>query len=79
MYELITNDDKGTAPEVAQTLDELAREGARRMIAIALELEAEEYIQKLRRLRDELGHALVVRNGKARGRTVTLGAGVVKI
>ena len=79
MVELITNDGQGTAPEVNQTLDELARAGARRMIAAALELEAEQYVQKMSHLRDELGHAMVVRNGKAKERTVTLGAGVVKI
>jgi len=79
MYELITNEPESTTPEVAQTLDELAREGARRMIAEALELEVEEYIQTMRHLRDEQGHALVVRNGRARVRTVTLGAGVVNI
>lgn len=79
MYELITNDGQGIAPEVAQTLDELAREGARRMIAAALELEAETYVQKMSHLRDELERAMVVRNGKAKERTVTLGAGAVKI
>jgi hypothetical protein len=35
------------------------------MIEEALELEVDEYIQKLRHRRDENGHALVVRNGKA--------------
>ena len=79
MLELITSDREGTVPEVAQTLDELARKGARRMIAAALALEAEEYVQKMGQLRDEQGHALVVRNGKGQERTVTLGAGVVKI
>jgi len=33
----------------------------------------------MRHLRDDRGHALVVRNGKSNERTVTLGAGVVKI
>lgn len=79
MYELITNDAEGTAPEVTQSLDELAREGARRMIAKALKLEVDEHIEKLSHLRNERGHALVVRNGKGRERTLTLGAGVVKI
>ena len=79
MYELITNDAEGTAPEVTQSLDELAREGARRMIAKALKLEVDEYIEKLSHLRNKRGHALVVRNGKGRERTLTLGAGVVKI
>ena len=79
MLELITNDAEAIAPEVTETLDELARVGARRMIVEALELEVEQHIQIMRRLRDEDGHALVVRNGRARERTVTLGAGVVKI
>jgi transposase-like protein len=79
MLELITNESEGTAHEVSQSLDELAREGARRMIAEALELEVEEYIERMRCLRDERGHAQVVRNGRAQERTVTLGAGVVKL
>jgi transposase-like protein len=74
-----TNDIQGQIPEVVRTLDELAREGARRMIEEALELEVDEYIQKLRHRRDENGHALVVRNGKARPRTVSLGAGPVEL
>jgi transposase-like protein len=62
-----------------QTLDELAREGARRMISAALEAEVEEYIAKRRAERDEQGHALVVRNGRAQERTVILGAGGFKL
>ena len=64
--------------ELTQSLDELAREGARRMILAALELEVGQYVEKLRHLRDENGHALVVRNGKAEPRTVSLGAGSIK-
>ena len=33
------------------------------MIAIALRIEVEQYMQSLRHLRDDHGHALVVRNG----------------
>lgn len=79
MLELITKDAEATAPELTQTLDELARQGARRMIAEALQLEVDEHVHRMRHLRDEQAHTLVVRNGKARERTVTLGAGVVKI
>ncbi len=79
MWELITNDTDKASPEIAQTLDELARMGARRMIAAALEAEVEDYLEKFRHLRDEQGHAVVVRNGKAQERTLTMGAGVVKI
>ena len=79
MLEITTDEQRSTAPEVMQSLDELAREGARRMIAAALSLEADEYIGKLRHLRDEQGHAMVVRNGRAQERTVCLGAGPVNI
>ena len=64
---------------VATALDELAREGARRMILAALEIEVEEYRQQYRDARDPRGHALVVRNGQARPRRLTVGAGTVTI
>jgi hypothetical protein len=51
-----TNDIQGQIPQVVRSLDKLAREWARRMVAEALEVE--EYIQRLRHLRDENGHAL---------------------
>jgi putative transposase len=79
MFKLITNDLEGQAPEITQSLDELAREGARRMIVAALELEVDQYVRELRHLRDELDHALVVRNGYAQERTIQLGAGPVKV
>ena len=79
MLKLITDDREGQAPEITQLLDDLAREGARRMILAALELEVDQYIQQLHHLRDEFGHAMVVRNGHAQERTVRLGAGPVKL
>jgi len=60
-------------------LDVLAREGARRMLLAALEAEVNDYIELFHQVRDEQGHAMVVRNGKARERTVLLGAGSVKV
>jgi len=47
-------------------LDELAREGARRMIAAALRAEADEYVERFGDEVGEDGHRLVVRNGRAR-------------
>jgi putative transposase len=80
MVKLTTNDSTGKAPEITHTLDELAREGARRMILEALELEVEQYVQALRHLRDEQGRALVVRNGKSHhARTVQMGAGSIQV
>ena len=60
-------------------LDELAREGARRMLLAALEVEVGEYLERHAGERDHRGHALVVRNGKTRPRNVTLGAGTIPI
>ena len=60
-------------------LDEIARAGARRMLAEALEAEVADYIEAAREQRDEQGYALVVRNGYAREREVLLGAGSVAL
>jgi hypothetical protein len=60
-------------------LEEIARAGARRMLAEALEAEVRDYIEAAREQRDEQGHALVVRNGYAREREVLLGAGSVAL
>ena len=65
--------------EMLPTLDELAREGARRMLSSALEAEVASYLQTHHDARDEKGHALVVRNGKARERQVTMGSGTVGV
>ena len=61
------------------TLDDLAREGARRMIAAALEAEVDEYVGSLVEEVGEDGKRLVVRNGHARERRVTVGSGTVPI
>ena len=65
--------------ETRSALDELAREGARRMLAEALEAEVAAYVESHRGTRDEEGHALVVRNGHGRTRKVTVGSGTVEV
>src|SRR3954463_6403094 len=65
--------------EIAVTIDELAREGARRMIAAALKAEADDYIERFVEERGEDGKRLVVRNGRARERRGTVGAGTVAV
>ena len=64
---------------VRSLLDEIAREGARRMLVEALKLEATDYIEQCRGIRGEDGRALVVGNGKAQARHVTLGCGTLEI
>lgn len=65
--------------ELPLDLDEIARRGARRMLAEALEAEVADYIEAARGQQDEQGHALVVRNGHAREREVLSGAGSVEV
>lgn len=77
MLKIITQE--GETPEENISLDDLAREGARRMIQAALEVEVDEYINRLKNERDENGRAMVVRNGKAKSRRVTVGSGTVDI
>jgi putative transposase len=60
-------------------LDEIAREGARRMLVAALETEVAAYLEAHRDERDADGHALIVRNDKGRARKVTVGAGTLPV
>src|SRR6185437_3511130 len=69
-------DGSGAARSAASSvIDELVREGARRMLAEALRAEVEAYIAQFADVRDEKGHRLVVRNGCHESRTVTTSAG----
>jgi putative transposase len=65
--------------EITLALDDLAREGARRMIAAALRAEADEYVERFSDEVDEDGHRIVVRNGRARERKVTVGSGTIPV
>jgi Transposase, Mutator family len=69
----------GEGSENRVTLDGLARDGARRMIAAALEAEVDEYVGWFVDEVDGDGKRLVVRNGRARQRKVTVGSGTVPI
>ena len=60
-------------------LDEIVLDGARRMLAAALEAEVDAYIAGLADERDERGHRLVVRNGHAEPRTITTAAGPIEV
>jgi putative transposase len=71
--------DESAREEFAAGLDEIVREGARRMLAAALEAEVQEYLAAFADQVDELGRRLVVRNGHARPRPVTTAAGAVQV
>jgi len=72
MLRVAVDDDAST--ELALDLDAICREGARRMLAAALEAEADAYTAALIDEVDSDGHRLVVRNGHARPRVVATGA-----
>jgi putative transposase len=67
------------AGELRLDLDAIVREGARRMLAAALEAEVDDYLAAHAAERDEYGRRLVVRNGHARERQVTTAAGAVAV
>jgi transposase-like protein len=60
-------------------IDEIVRDGARRMLAAALEAEVAAYIAAQADQIDERGRRLVVRNGHARPREVLTSAGAVEV
>jgi transposase-like protein len=60
-------------------IDEIVREGARRMLAEALQAEVDAYIARFAGVRDENGHRLVVRNGTHAARDVLTSAGLVPV
>jgi putative transposase len=71
--------DAPTSAEMTWSLDEIVREGARRMLAAALEAEVDAYVSGLVDELDEHGKRLVVRNGHAEARQVATGAGPVEV
>ena len=71
--------DEAAREDLAAGLDEIVREGARRMLAAALEDEVAAYIAAHAADRDENGRRLVVRNGHARPRQVTTAAGALEV
>jgi putative transposase len=68
-----------TASGLRLDLDQIVREGARRMLAAALEAEVDDYLAAAAAERDERGRRLVVRNGHARQREVLTAAGAVVV
>jgi transposase-like protein len=73
----VVNADGST--ESGSLIDEIVREGAKRMLAAALEAEVNSYLAQLADQRDVSGHRLVVRNGYHAARTVTTAAGPVQV
>src|SRR4029453_4335910 len=71
--------DEAAQAELRTDLDGLAREGARRMLAAALEAGVGASLAAFAAERDEGGRRLVVRNGHARQREVATVAGAIPV
>jgi transposase-like protein len=81
MLTAVTNSDDAPAGPVdgGSLIDEIVREGARRMLAAALEAEVAASIAAHASELDERGRRLVVRNGHAVPRQVLTSAGAVAV
>jgi transposase-like protein len=77
MLSVVNNAEAGAEGRLG--LDGICREGARTMLAAALEADVDAYLAELVDERDEDGHRLVTRNGHARRRKVQTVAGAVEI
>ena len=60
-------------------LTPILREGAQKMLAMAIELEAQMWLEERASLIDENGHRLVVRNGHQPARSIQTGVGDVEL
>jgi transposase-like protein len=73
------DDSRDAASSGTSVIDEIVRDGARRMLAAALQAEVEDYIARFSDERDEAGRRLVVRNGSHQPREVMTAAGAVEV
>ncbi|MBP2708703.1 IS256 family transposase [Microbispora sp. RL4-1S] len=78
MPELSAGDD-APAPVSSSLIDQLVREGARKMLAAALQAEVDAYINAFAGERDEVGRRLVVRNGSHTPREILTAAGAIEV
>jgi transposase-like protein len=72
-------EERAAAGGSSALIDEIVREGARRMLAEALQAEVADYIARFADQRDEAGRRLVVRNGSHSAREVATCAGAVEV
>ncbi len=85
MNEFEANTDRGQGLVEAvggaerSALDEVLRDGAQRMLMTAIETEVADYVEAHKHKHNEEGRRLVVRNGRARERTLVTPVGAMKV
>lgn len=76
----LTNNIDGSSNSHGRSLlDEIVREGAQRMLAVALQAEVAAYVEAHAGEVDERGRRLVLRNGHHNSREVVTAAGAVQV
>src|SRR5262245_6833433 len=66
-------------PTSQDILTDLLRDGARRMLAQAIEVEIAAYVDARAHLKDDAGRQQVVRNGHLPARTIQIGLGAIEV
>lgn len=80
MLTVVHTADGANGNEASRSLlDEIVRDGARKMLAAALQAEVAAYVAQFADQLDENGHRLVVRNGYHQPREVLTAAGAVEV
>ena len=79
MLKVVPDPDDANPTDGGSLLDEIVRDGARQMLAAALQAEVATYVAAHAGEVDEQGHRLVVRNGYHAEREVTTAAGAVAV
>ena len=79
MLKLVLANQTENANETEQSIDEIARLGARALLTKALEEEVNEYLLNTAGHRDGNGHRLITRNGTSKERTILTGTGQISI
>ncbi|GAA3471322.1 hypothetical protein GCM10018965_058750 [Nonomuraea roseola] len=69
--------DDNASGSSSSLIDQIVREGARKMLAAALQAEVDAYIVAFAGERDEAGRRLVVRNGYHQPREILTAAGAI--
>jgi len=79
MLKVVQDEAESNATHGGSMLDQIVRDGARQMLAAALQAEVAGYVDAHADQVDEAGHRLVVRNGHHQAREVVTAAGAVPV
>jgi putative transposase len=79
MLKVVHDVEASNEPAGGSLLDEIVRDGARQMLAAALQAEVAAYVEQFKDELDEHGRRLVVRNGFHAEREVTTAAGAIPV